>query len=478
MESKAYKQAKWLSFFSTLIHQIGIRSVFPLGVLGVYVISYFKNLDKSVSIYLTFFLFPVITSLLTFSVPVAGVLEHYLGSRITLLISCLTLVLASVLTIISKSAGFTIFCYVIFGLGLGLSAMTSVKTTCQFYPNKRGLITSLMNSFSSMGVAILNILAEFVLINPQKKGMIEGEEYYSMDIAERFPNYIYLIIAIIPTFTIIAIILDSFSKSKKNTAALEEEEQRISLQPQEKVKNPSTINNPLVDPSEEKKKNSYKYKQDIKKIFTSAGIWKLFFECFLTSFLPLLVFNSYKTVGLLNGRNQTIMVITASVASVCLAGINPLWGYLYDKFSFKPLIIFMGIAGAVNGAFFFFAIFSDYLITASIVFNNSLLAAANTIFFPHIIKIYGLTYSLEASGVIGLGIGVTGIIGATFCYIVNEIFGKNLISYYVSYGVGAAMSLLSLAFSLFEKEEVFVYDECEIQEVDKLIEQENKVENA
>ena len=40
------------------------------------------------------------------------------------------------------------------------------------------------------------------------------------------------------------------------------------------------------------------------------------------------------------------------------------------------------------------------------------------------------------------------------------------------------MSLLSLAFSLFEKEEVFVYDECEIQEVDKLIEQENKVENA
>ena len=123
----------------------------------------------------------------------------------------------------------------------------------------------------------------------------------------------------------------------------------------------------------------------------------------------------------------------------------------------------MGIAGAVNGAFFFFAIFSDYLITASIVFNNGLLAAANTIFFPHIIKIYGLTYSLEASGVIGLGIGVTGIIGATFCYIVNEIFGKNLISYYVSYGVGAAMSLLSLAFSLFEKEEVFVYDECEIQ---------------
>ena len=171
-----------------------------------------------------------------------------------------------------------LFRSVIFGLGLGLSAMTSVKTTCQFYPNKRGLITSLMNSFSSMGVAILNILAEFVLINPQKKGMIEGEEYYSMDIAERFPNYIYLIIAIIPTFTIIAIILDSFSKSKKNTAALEEEEQRISLQPQEKVKNPSTINNPLVDPSEEKKKNSYKYKQDIKKIFTSAGIWKLFFE--------------------------------------------------------------------------------------------------------------------------------------------------------------------------------------------------------
>lgn len=478
MESSTYKQAKWLSCISTLIHQIGVRSVFPLGALGIYVISYFKNLDNSISIYLTFFLFPLLTSFMTVSVPISGVLEHYLGSRITLLISCLVLVLASVLTLVSKNVGFTIFNYVIFGLGLGLSAMTSIKTTCQFFPNKRGLITSVMNSFSSVGVAALNMIAEFALINPQRKGMLEGKEYYSKEIAERFPNYIYLILVFIPTLTIIAIIIDTFSRAKKR-AALEEEAQRISLQSQEENKEIKNTNTPQVDPSEEKKKNPYKYKQDMKKIFTSAGIWKLFMESFLTSFLPLLISNSYKTVGLLNGRNQTVMVVTASISSIFLAGVNPLWGWLYDKFGFKPIIIFMGIAGAANGAFFFFAIFSDYLITLSVIFNNSFLAAVNTVFFPHIIKIYGLTYSLEASGVIGIAIGLTGASGAIFCYIVNEVFGKNLTSYYVSYGVGIAMSLLSLAFSLFEKEEVFVYDDDDtIKDGEKFIEQETKIEIA
>ena len=86
-------------------------------------------------------------------------------------------------------------------------------------------------------------------------------------------------------------------------------------------------------------------------------------------------------------------------------------------------------------------------------------------------KIYGLKYSLEASGVIGLGIGITGIIGAAFCYIINEMFDTNAMSYYISYGVGSGLCLLSLVFSLFEKEEKFVYDDDEPKE-----ENTNKIE--
>ena len=277
---------------------------------------------------------------------------------------------------------------------------------------------------------------------------------------------------VIPIFTIIAIIFASLSERKKSIALQEEEEQRISLQPADEKETESDRNNSkALTPEELNAQNKEKYKRDLKKIFTSFGIWRLFFECFLTSFLPLLVFNSHKTIALVNGRNQTVMVITSSVASVCLAFINPLWGYLYDKFSFKPLIIYMGIAGAFNGVFFLVAIFYDSLITLSVVFNNSLLAAANSIFFPHIMKIYGLKYSLEASGVIGLGIGITGILGAAFCYIINEMFDTNAMSYYISYGVGSGLCLLSLVFSLFEKEEKFVYDDDEPKE-----ENTNKIE--
>lgn len=465
-----FKSAKHLSFISSLIHQTGIRSVFPLGVLGVYVISYFKWKTES-SIYLTFFLFPILTSFFTLFVPIGGVLEKVVGMRITLAISSLVLMIAGYLLSLKLSAGFTIVCYLIFGAGLGISAMVSVKATCYFYPDKKGMITSLLNSFSSVGVGIFNIIGDFVLINPKREQMVENK-YYKKEIAEKYVNYVYFIMIVIPIFTIIAIIFATLSESRKAKALQEEEEQRISLQPADENGFESDRNNSkALTPEELNAKNKEKYKRDLKKIFTSFGIWRLFFECFLTSFLPLLVYNSHKTIALVNGRDQTVMVITSSIASVCLAFINPLWGYLYDKFSFKPLIIYMGIAGAFNGVFFLFAIFYDYLITLSVVFNNSLLAAANSIFFPHIMKIYGLKYSLEASGVIGLGIGITGILGAAFCYIINEMFDTNRMSYYISYGVGAGLCLLSLVFSLFEKEEKFVYDDDEQKE-----ENTNKVE--
>ena len=51
------------------------------------------------------------------------------------------------------------------------------------------------------------------------------------------------------------------------------------------------------------------------------------------------------------------------------------------------------------------------------------------------------------------------------------MFDTNAMSYYISYGVGSGLCLLSLVFSLFEKEEKFVYDDDEPKE-----ENTNKIE--
>ena len=108
-------------------------------------------------------------------------------------------------------------------------------------------------------------------------------KYYKKEIAENFVHDVYFIMFVIPIFTIIAIIFASLSERKKSIALQEEEEQRISLQPANEKETESDRNNSkALTPEELNAQNKEKYKRDLKKIFTSFGIWRLFFECFLT----------------------------------------------------------------------------------------------------------------------------------------------------------------------------------------------------
>ena len=119
----------------------------------------------------------------------------------------------------------------------------------------------------------------------------------------------------------------------------------------------------------------------------------------------------------------------------------------------------MGVGCVIDGAFFLVAIRSDYLITLSVLLNNVLLGAAQTVFFPHVVKIFGLAHSLIVSGVIGLGMGVVSMFSCIFSYIVKSIYNNDVNGYYVIYGVGIALALVSLFFSCTEKEEKFDYGE-------------------
>lgn len=475
LQNDSFKKARLYSIISTVIHQCSIRVVFPLGILSVYVLSYFINQGNITKTQFNLSVFPI--SLLTFTmsltIPIAGIIEQIIGQRFSIILSHLVMIIGLTMFYFSNSAYLTLAIYVILGFGQGLSYMLTIKSSTYFFPKNAGLMTSLVNSTSSIAAAAFNIFAEFILINPQQIQPEEGSGVY-VDIKDKtYNNYIImacavLIISLIPTLIFFTISLRYKQKYEKGIKLLQEDTTQKLYSDQTVTETSAAIENKdnneqgikdNTNTNTNNKHNKELFKKNLKRIFTTFPIYRLCLECFLSAFLPLLIYNTYKPVSLQNGRKNSILAITTSIAAVALAVANPLWGYFYDKKSFKPLMIIMGFGGLVDGVLFLVAIHSDYLITLSVLCNNVLLGNAQTVFFPHSVKIFGLAHSLIVSGVIGLGIGVVGMFSCVFSYIIKNIYNEDITAYYVMYGVGIGLSLLSLFFSCTDKEEKFDYGE-------------------
>ena len=468
LHNESFKKARAYSVISTIIHQCSIRVVFPLGILSVYVFSYFINQGNITKKQFNLSVFPIslFTFTMTLTIPIAGITEQIIGQRLTIVLSHLIMLVGLTVLYFSNSAYLALATYVILGFGQGLSYMLTVKSSTYFFPKNAGLMTSLINSTSSIAAAIFNIFAEFILINPKQIQPEEGSGVY-VDIKDKtYSNYIIMAGAVLTVFLIPTLIF--FTISLRYKQQYEKGIKLLQEDTTQKLYNDQTVTSDDKDNNEnvtkESGNNNNKHskellKKNLKRIFTTFPIYRLCFECFLTAFLPLLIYNTYKPVSLQNKRDNAILAVTTSVAAIALAFANPLWGYFYDKISFKPLIITMGVGGLIDGAFFLVAIHSDYLITLSVLFNNVLLGAAQTIFFPHVVKIFGLAHSLIVSGVIGLGMGVVSMFSCIFSYIVKSIYNDDVTGYYVIYGVGIALALVSLFFSCTEKEEKFDYGE-------------------
>ena len=468
LHNESFKKARAYSVISTIIHQCSIRVVFPLGILSVYVFSYFINQGNITKKQFNLSVFPIslFTFTMTLTIPIAGITEQIIGQRLTIVLSHLIMLVGLTVLYFSNSAYLALATYVILGFGQGLSYMLTVKSSTYFFPKNAGLMTSLINSTSSIAAAIFNIFAEFILINPKQIQPEEGSGVY-VDIKDKtYSNYIIMAGAVLTVFLIPTLIF--FTISLRYKQQYEKGIKLLQEDTTQKLYNDQTVTSDDKDNNEnvtkESGNNNNKHskellKKNLKRVFTTFPIYRLCFECFLTAFLPLLIYNTYKPVSLQNKRDNAILAVTTSVAAIALAFANPLWGYFYDKISFKPLIITMGVGGLIDGAFFLVAIHSDYLITLSVLFNNVLLGAAQTIFFPHVVKIFGLAHSMIVSGVIGLGMGIVSMFSCVFSYIIKNIYNEDVTGYYVIYGVGISLALVSLFLSCTEKEEKFDYGE-------------------
>ncbi len=187
-----------LSVIGAITHKLGISSIWVIANLATYVISYHKqnNPDSTfLSLNLSYFFNPILTTTLNIFMPICGILEFKLGCERAIILGALVIMLGYGMFYISKNIFLDFIAIFFFGIGLSISTTLSTKNAIQYFFNQRGAISGLLELISSGLSATHNKIAES-MINPEGKDAepINGsaDKYYSLDISKNVLNFFIL----------------------------------------------------------------------------------------------------------------------------------------------------------------------------------------------------------------------------------------------------------------------------------------------
>ena len=480
-KNKIALEEKIVSFLGIIANVITMRSIFPIEILGIYMISkyyhyYIDHNEKPISVYYSYFIVSVFSIFHAIGTPSSGFIEHKIGLKLTVLISGLLGFLTALGCYFITNFYFSFFSFGIFGFSAGLSFLVTLKQACSYFPEKKGLIVSLFYSLGDLVNSGFIYLGEYI-INPNNEKMNSASGAYSKSISENYNQYLLIIIILVPCGNLIFFFLTFFSHFKnKATPHDEVSEKKTKPINSVNIEEAAELGTPTNQEKEKNAKppNKRKYWKDLKKVITSWTLWRMLVLAFFQTFLILMLTSTFRPVGDMMGISRVAMNLTATLSGIFVIIFSPVWGFFYDKFGFRPLATVLSICSGLNGGLFLFSLFlkSDILFPISVCINVVVLAGANSFYVPHIMNIYGMYYSMEVTGCLSIFTALISILCSTFEFLVVILYKtKSNTPFYICYGIGIAFALISLIIIYFEKEDKFQFDEDEeetIKEIEPL----------
>ena len=92
-----------------------------------------------------------------------------------------------------------------------------------------------------------------------------------------------------------------------------------------------------------------------------------------------------------------------------------LWGYLMDKFGFKPLMSVIAFIEVLVSGSFYFIVKYDLLYIISVLLIATCIGGHFSILAPLFNKVYGVAIGPQAYGICALFIGVSNLSGPLMC---------------------------------------------------------------
>lgn len=334
-----------------------------------------------------------------------------------------------------------------------------MKNACMYYPEKKGMIAAIVMSFGQLGGPIFSLVGE-TITNPNNVIIEEEDYFFPVEIGKNFFNYLIFIFVLYPVGTTLTLL--TFYKYEENC----HNEKSIKLIQE-------NSNKPKEEPIN---RQSDKYKADIKKIFTTNRLYIISLIYFFSSFLFFLVMGTFKTIGSLLSFDTNLLKYSLMIGGVLLCIMGPVWGYLYDILKFKKMSIIVNGAGVAIGILLCFSLVNEWFFAIMVVINGVFFVGMMSIFNPHAMKVFTMTYTMEIAGLLAIASGISQLLGSIFAFCVSLIITNKeneKYTYIAIFIIGSIFNVIAILIGRYEHDDLFQFDESSEK---KAIEIEEKVD--
>ena len=128
-----------------------------------------------------------------------------IGTTYSILLMLLFHLISFIILIFGNKFYLLLISLSLLGIGNGLSNITYMRNCWKFFPQNQGLVNGVVISSAGLVSTLLAILADFIIINPNKEETNNG--IYPKYVADNVVKYTIIVVAILGSFDIIGFIL-------------------------------------------------------------------------------------------------------------------------------------------------------------------------------------------------------------------------------------------------------------------------------
>ena len=451
-----------MSLSAAMLHQFSLYPLFMMSNIVPFMVSYLYHIQKESSpdnkSSLTqndgYFIHPIMELSMSICCFFGGIVEHYLGPRLVILLGAFSIAFGDFLFTISKNIIFDYFINIFFGIGFAIAMTAAVKNASKYFPNKRGLVNALAGGFGgNLGSSFFNLVIKYFV----SKGDFpnnDDNDMYKKSTAKNYKTFFYIHAGVILGIAIISsFLLVPYEETKYTSSTVE------------KLDNKDNNEEDNNNGNDESGENNVDYKKGLKLILTNRRIYQLLFIFLFTSFLQGFIFTVGFNYGTMDhgskkkpiGGDQMsiVFMLTALISS----GMGPLFGIIYDKIGFKYTIIIIDTISVINGSLISITVKLGIVFYGiSVILNGCLNGGAFSMIFPYVSKIYGFNYAGELYGFVVLSTGISSMISASIYYTISHFSNNNDGTYLIIFLTGCVLNALAIVLAILENNNHFSFD--------------------
>jgi MFS family permease len=447
------------SIISAIIINIVCGSLNSWSGINGYYISYLKYSDSpSVEIKDGYFFIPLIMFTSLCCSPLVSIINEKIGIKYISLMSMFLIFITNIALYYSTNIFYVYGCMISFGIISGMNYMPVIKNCLFFFPHKKGFINGLVLFGYGTSSIIYVSIADY-LINPTYKQINPSTGFYDKEIADNIPKYLIFFNIFNGIMAIISfLILFEYKKSDNNKKDKLIEDNNFKEKLNNKIEREENTN-------EKEQNQELSVKEAFIQSIKGIQIYQLWTMNTIIQIVSFTISNTYRSFGEQSLMEEHFLTIITKIYSI-LNGISRLmWGYLFDKFTFKCLFSICIIVQIIIGSLLYFSTHYPILFLLLICFESFVSGkiSLNVTMYTKLygIKYFGFIYSVSTA--IG---GFTHLLGPS----IIKIVVKNVEDYKKLFIGGSIACFVSLIILIRFSEKPFKYkikeeNEKELKEV-------------